>query len=340
MRIHINARAGLGDSVYFLSILQSLVRKYPDIDISIICWNSGMEMYSAIEAISKLVNANEFIDFMGVNWKAGSDKSNKFFGQSIGKVDFYIDLQPKESYQQENRAVSAEKRVALNPDDQFKDEYDLSISTEFGEHILDTYRRMLTEVFGVDEFVEPGDIPCTAQIKSKIDKIVALVSKASKPVVCIHPGAKSKEKLWDVLKWGDVVNWLIDEKKFQPVLIGSSIRFAGKLPILDIPSAEAIQRLSFDRAFNFAGQIDSVLMLTELIRKSKLYIGLDTGPTHIASVLKIPTLELFKKENNLQFETWKIRGENTKIIATDSMSEINSNDLITSLSQWQLFNDI
>ncbi len=340
MKVHINARSGLGDTVYFLSIVQSLVRKYPDIEISIICWNSGMELYSGIKAITKLVNANDFINFMGRQWDVGSVQSEKFFGQSIGRVDYYIDLQPKESYQQENLAVSADKRIAVNPDDRFKDKYDYVISTIGGEHILDTYRKMLTKVFDVDEFVEPGNIPCSEQIKSKVDKIFTLVSKNNRPIVCIHPGAKSKEKLWDILKWGDLVNWLIDVKKIQPILIGSSTRFAGKLPILDIPSAEAIHRLSFDRAFNLSGQTESVLLLSEFIRQSKLYIGLDTGPTHIASVLKIPTLELFKKESDLQFDTWQIRGDKVKVIGTDNMSEIKTEEVIKILSQWSVFNDI
>jgi ADP-heptose:LPS heptosyltransferase len=334
MRIHINARTGLGDSVYFLSILQTITRVYPDAEISLICWNVGEQLYMTVPAIKNIINANDVLKQLGAKWTAQTPKAQSFFKERIGAVDYYIDLQPAPNYGAELALVPAEKRVAVNPDPAVSGNYDVIIQTAQDEQIILTYRRMLNEVFGITEYAEVGDIPVPQELKDKAAKVVDLISrKGSRRLAGVHPGAKAHEKLWDVFKWGKVVNYLIDAG-FQPVLFGSNLRMSGQLPILDVPFAEAIHRLSFDRAFNMAGQTEHVLILAALIGHLSLYIGLDTGPTHIASVCGIPTLELFWKQSDHQFATWKAYGSSVQCIASADMRAITAEQVVDLLAGW------
>lgn len=341
MKIHINARAGLGDTVYFFSILQTLFHSLPGLDISIICWNTGQELYGSQLPVRQVINANELVNVMGKGWSHTSPRARKMFADRIGAVDYYIDLQGSQAYLNEAISVDAGKKIAVNPETAVTDHYDICIQTNNGEHILETYRRMLGDVFGITSFAAPGQFAHVDQLSAKADQIVSLLMKqARRPIVCIHPGAKGLDKLWDVLKWGELVKWLVNEHRFQPVLLGSSLRFAGMVPILDIPSAQAIQRLSFDKAFDMAGKTDSILFLIEIIRRAQLYIGLDTGPTHIAAVCGVPTLELFKRQSQEQYDAWRGWGDNVRTIVTDSMTDITAGQAIESLATWDLFEDI
>ncbi|MCD6459705.1 glycosyltransferase family 9 protein [bacterium] len=342
MKIHINARAGLGDTVYFISIVQTLFKHIQNLKISIICWNAGVELYSSIHQNIKIINANEFISFMSnANWDEASPKAKSFFNDTIGQSDFYIDLQPLPNYKKETLSVNTKSKIAINPHPDMRCLYDKTISSANGEHILSTYRKMLTSIFNIDDCIEPGNYQGTDEMKTKIDKIISLIKKDKKsPLLCIHPGAKKLDKLWTVLKWGRLINYLIDNYNFKAILIGSSLRFTGKTPILDIPSCDAIQRLTFDRAFNLAGQTNNILLLTELIRKCSLYIGLDTGPTHIASTSGIPTFELFKKESEEQFNTWKAWGKNVTIYDVDDMDDIFTEQAVKKLENWNVFQQL
>ncbi len=335
MKIHINARAGLGDTVYFFSIIQTLLRSIENVEISVICWNAAQELFASQLPLRQIINANDLVNVMGKGWSHTSPRAKKMFADKIGEVDYYIDLQPNQSYMNEVLSINAETRVAINPETSMAQHYDICIQTVSDEHILTTYRRMLSEVFDIKEYVAPGQFASIPELGAKIDQIVSLLLKNEKrPVVCIHPGAKGLEKLWDVLNWGRVVNWLIEERNFQPILLGSSLRFAGMVPILDIPSAQAIQLLSFDKAFDMAGKTDSVLFLVEVIRRAHLYIGLDTGPTHIAAVCGVPTLELFRRESPAQYAAWRAWGDNVRTIVADSMDQINVEQVIDQLQDW------
>ena len=342
MKIHINARAGLGDTAYFLSIVQTLFKHIPSLDVSIICWNAGAELYSCTQKNIKIINANDFNKYMGnTNWNESSPKAKSFFKNVIGDVDYYIDLQPLPNYKKETLSVNAKTKIAVNPHPDIANVYDTEISSSNDEHILSTYRKMITSVFNINDFINPGSYKTTTDIKTKIDKIINLIRKDPKqPLLCVHPGAKKTDKLWNVLRWGNLANHLIDNYNFKPVLIGSSLRFTGETPILDIPSCEAIQRLTFDRSFNLAGQTNSILLLTELIRACDLYIGLDTGPTHIAATSGIPTLELFKKESEEQFNAWKAWGEQVAVCDTYNMDEIYPEDVIKQLESWIVFQNV
>jgi len=342
MKIHINARAGLGDTVYFLSIVQTLFKNIPSLNVSLICWNAGTELYGTIHKNIKIINANELNKYMGTpDWDKSSAKAESFFSDVIGTVDYYIDLQPLPNYKKETLSVKAKSKIAINPHPDMADFYDTSISSSNKEHMLSTYRRMITSIFNINDFVSPGSYEGTNEIKTKIDKIINLITKGSKqPLLCIHPGAKKIDKLWNVLRWGNLANHLIDKYNFKPVLIGSSLRFTGETPILDIPSCEAIQRLTFDRSFNLAGQTNSILLLTELIRACDIYIGLDTGPTHIAAASGIPVLELFKKESEEQFNAWKAWGEHVTICDTYDIDEISPKKVIKQLETWTVFQNV
>jgi heptosyltransferase III len=106
--------------------------------------------------------------------------------------------------------------------------------------------------------------------------------KPSAPVVCIHPGAGKDYKLWPASHFAAVVDWL-GERGLQSVLIGTAkdrrrideICSQARRPVVDLG-----ERLTVDS-------------LMGLLQTSKLFIGSDSGPMHLAALAGTPIVAIF-----------------------------------------------
>jgi heptosyltransferase III len=104
----------------------------------------------------------------------------------------------------------------------------------------------------------------------------------SAPVVCIHPGAGKDYKLWPASHFAAVVDWLT-ERGLQPVLIGTAkdrrrideVCSQARRPVADL------------------GERLTVNSLMGLLQTSKLYIGSDSGPMHLAALAGTPIVAIF-----------------------------------------------
>ena len=116
----------------------------------------------------------------------------------------------------------------------------------------------------------------------------ALVS----PLVVLHPGAGTQAKRWPIVFWRRLI-FQLREQGFFVAIIGSAE---------DVPVAEMLIRKP--------GVIDLTgrLKLTEtlaLLDKSAFFIGVDSGPAHLASVTGTKSIVLFSGTNRAsQWRPW------------------------------------
>lgn len=112
------------------------------------------------------------------------------------------------------------------------------------------------------------------------------------PLVVLHPGAGTQAKRWPIVFWRRLILQL-REKGFFVAVIGSGE---------DIPVAEMLTR--------GPGVIDLTgrLKLTEtlaLLERSAFFIGVDSGPAHLASVTGTKSVILFSGTNRAsQWRPW------------------------------------
>jgi heptosyltransferase-3 len=122
-----------------------------------------------------------------------------------------------------------------------------------------------------------------SKLGSLKDKLKGKGISADKPLICIHPGAGRKFRQWTSEGFSDLADWLSSEG-FQVVFVG------GKRDLAKIN--DIIDRLKYP-AFNMGG-ILSLGELIALLQISRLFIGNDSGPLHIASAVgTIPVVGLF-----------------------------------------------
>ena len=109
------------------------------------------------------------------------------------------------------------------------------------------------------------------------------------PLVLIHPGGGTNpvqantNKQWPVERFVRLANYIIRQYKARVVLVGAKS---------DLPLANDISGLLSLPVINLAGQLN-LGELGALCEVANLYIGNDSGPTHIAAAVGCPTLAIF-----------------------------------------------
>jgi len=107
----------------------------------------------------------------------------------------------------------------------------------------------------------------------------------SGPLVAIHPGTSSKTsyKRWSSTKYTELADRLVEELKVSVLFTWGP----GERAMVD----EIRARMRRDSMV--APETYSLKQLAEIFRRCSVYVGNDTGPMHIASLVKTPVVGIF-----------------------------------------------
>lgn len=110
------------------------------------------------------------------------------------------------------------------------------------------------------------------EVRRRIDRLML-----PEKFVAIHPIPNEKVKEWDTRKWVELYDLLQKE--------------TGRLPVVELGLAP----LSLDRRpsgwMSLAGKL-SILEAAEVIRRAALFVGVDSGPAHLAVAQRTPSVVL------------------------------------------------
>lgn len=113
-------------------------------------------------------------------------------------------------------------------------------------------------------------------------------------IVALHPGSGSERKNWPAEKFAAVARWLVDELAVQLLVVQGEA---------DEAPAKELFRMIEPRVARRA----SGLRLTELaavLERCALFLGNDSGITHMAAAVGVPTVAVFGPAS---LPTWKPR---------------------------------
>ncbi|MBI5788265.1 MAG: putative lipopolysaccharide heptosyltransferase III [Candidatus Schekmanbacteria bacterium] len=115
-----------------------------------------------------------------------------------------------------------------------------------------------------------------------IDKTLKMEGvSANDSVVCIHPGAKWPPKRWPEKNYAELVCRLMQQEA-KVCLLGAK----------DEETPQSLMRRCGFKPINLAGRLN-LLQTAALIKTSRLFIGNDSGPMHIAAAMHTPSLLFF-----------------------------------------------
>lgn len=112
------------------------------------------------------------------------------------------------------------------------------------------------------------------------------------PLVVIHPGARTSVRLWPAHRYAAVGSYCMEKYNAAVVLIGAPD---------ELPRMREVNRLMADRAVISTPHIASLAQLTSLFQHCHLYIGVSSGPSHLAGVAGLHSLLLFGPETEAQW---------------------------------------
>jgi lipopolysaccharide heptosyltransferase II len=168
------------------------------------------------------------------------------------------------------------------------------ISYTTGRHEVEQNMRLVAAVVGGGE-EHPGTLefnPREEALRSA-DSLLAPLEPL-RPYLCLHPGAGAPVKLWRPEAFAQVGDALARAYGLQVVITGS----AGERAL-----AQSIAERMETKPLMIAGQTD-LGGLAAILAQSRLVIGVDSGPLHVAVSQGVPTIHLFGPVDHRAFGPW------------------------------------
>jgi len=264
----------LGDLIWTSPVITNLKAAFPNAEITAVVSPAGASLLKHDSRLSRV--------FTYHTWRYAPMGEGKHFGQRIGILS------------------------SLH-----KQDFDLifHFRTTLGFLILGVFSKAINVARGTESVglhsvqkslacLEAMDIPANKSELSiflgKEDFLFAreTFSKAgvleSDFVIGIHPGAGNESRRWDVRNFGRVMKELKQ--------MSGNIRFVIFGGSSDVERTNAIMAISeVPDVISLAGKT-TVSQMGALLKKCDLFIGQDTGPTHLASAFKVPVVVIWGNE--------------------------------------------
>jgi heptosyltransferase III len=113
------------------------------------------------------------------------------------------------------------------------------------------------------------------------------------PYAVLQPGAAFATRRWALENFAQVADWLAGEWKLAPVvLLGPKEgQFAADARRLFRPPAAIVEGIDLRQ-------------LIALVSRARLFVGQDTGPTHVAAAARCPVVDIFGSSSPTYWRPW------------------------------------
>lgn len=140
-------------------------------------------------------------------------------------------------------------------------------------------------------------------------------------VVCISPGTSKRRqyKMWQSEKFAEVMKYMVHKYEAKCFILGSKMDW-------DVCS-EIFSKSHVSNVFNLAGGI-TLVEVAKLLKRTNVFIGVDSGLIHLAGALDTPLVGLYGK--TLPEYIGPQNGKKV-IVKKNTTEEITVNDVITAV---------
>lgn len=289
--------SAMGDIVHALPVLSAVHKSYPDAEIS---WLVRTEFAGLLEGHPYLSGIILFDrKFLGTAWK-----NPKAFGAIVSlimrlrkeKFDLIIDLQGLFRTASLGWLSGCKARFGPRSGREFsRIFYTRTIKQdEDSIHVVDYYLKIAAAAGAVGEveFILPKNTKADESVKS----LLADSGVGEKGYAVLIAGSAHADKYWPTERFADVADKVAERFGLSVINVGT----AGEKLL-----GEEIKDKAKVDVKNLAGRTD-VPMLISILRGARLVISNDTGPGHIAAVLKVPLVMIFGRSNPARVAPYRL----------------------------------
>lgn len=199
-------------------------------------------------------------------------------------------------------------RLSVGPDNRFCRHFGIRIPLNHGrEHKFFDYQAVVQSFTGSD--FSPGYPPlqATADARVRVEAILENESVgADAPLAILHPGATKDYKQWPTAYFAQIATGLADQG-FHIAVTGAGDK--------DRASIQALEKSTGKPFINLHNRLSLGEMIA-LCQRARLFLGNDTGPTHLAAASGAATLAIFGPTNDA---LWGPLGENAHILRSPNL---------------------
>lgn len=292
----------LGDSIIFTPALRAIRKRYPDAKIDLLVNSISYSLYSKSPYIDKfwILNENKIISWKMLRLLRKIRKENyECSVLCVTQLAFRYNLISYLTGARERVGFNWKGRGFLNTItvlfDGSKFYTDLNLDIACALDAEPQGRQM--ELWHDDEDKRYVDDLLTS-CKITKDKIL----------VCIHPGSNWQSKMWFPERFAEIADYLISEYNAQVVFSGTE---------RDRPEVDEIGKKMKFASVSLVGMTD-IRQLAALIERCDLFLGVDSGPRHIASSVGTPSVLLISLSAIEAFHKWRPLDDNQIVLSHPS----------------------
>lgn len=291
--------AGLGDGILSLPAIYSLRQAYPQARITLIGYPERWEWLSPAW-IQQVVSIEQYPLYR--LFEQGADISENL-NKLLRRQDLIVSWFGDEIFLKNlQRCTSAQ--IIFAP---FRPEKLTGHAAQFFLHTLSPLKIPL-----------PGELPDLPVNDSDTAETGAFLQNSRKPQIVIHPGSGSRKKCWDPQKFARVISTI--EKDWLGtvwLIIGEADEWL--LPELSAHLKELSEKIVRQQPLN---------QVAVLLKQCSAYLGNDSGISHLAGVLGVPTLVLFGATDP---NIWRPQGNNVRVFQRP-FSELTVSEVMEELA--------
>ncbi|NLO19028.1 MAG: glycosyltransferase family 9 protein [Ignavibacteria bacterium] len=289
--------AFIGDTVLTLPLIQAIRNNQPKARISIVCTPNSAPLFNCVEAHDIVIVFDKRKEHKGL-------KGIKQIAKKLQSLHVDCIIAPHRSLRTTLLTRFSKAKYSISFDKSaFSFLYKKQVKYDFSKHEIE---RNLSLLKGFDYYDEEEASELELKFKEEDEFIIINLLKEIKgSPICIAPGSIWNTKRWKKEGFIELIK-ILKSKGFECALIGSKA---------DLGLCNEIA--SQTEAFNFSGKL-SLSQTVYLLKNSRLLVTNDSAPTHLAGLVKCPTITIYGP-TSAKFG-FAPRGEFDRIVEIEGLS--------------------
>jgi ADP-heptose:LPS heptosyltransferase len=144
-------------------------------------------------------------------------------------------------------------------------------------HLADEFARVLSTNSDLDsvKFIAPD------RVRRRMIQRLRGINPEGRPIIVVHPGPSWPVKEWPIERWSELVEKVSPDGSVIIHIGADYYPFGRRVPARPIP-----------KTISWINMLDLTEMVA-LLEHANVFVGIDSGPLHIATALGIPSVGLF-----------------------------------------------
>ncbi|MDD3051282.1 MAG: glycosyltransferase family 9 protein [Candidatus Cloacimonetes bacterium] len=283
----------MGDLIQTIPLINSLKIKYQEAQIDLLVMSSFASIVSQIDNVDRVISLSDESLVTKINediWSAYLELKNKI--ELINNGDYRYDLLVNvvASVQAAflGYLINADKKLGIF----INSNREQTITAQWSAYHLANEHNLGDHSFNlIDIFANIGNTHAEEnffylrkdfEAEKKADSFWQKIAASGKKSIGFHIGASRSNKVWEVEKFREVIELILEQTNHKVFLFGG---------YSEITLNSYFSNLQSEKFVNLIGK-SKLADLSSLISRVDLFITNDTGPMHIAAALKKKIINL------------------------------------------------